>query len=136
MSSVGGTKILLYVLLGPCFGSLLVLANRFVFRSESGLLLNRQMDSLFIGLIIALFPFLLIALSIAVFDAFLKRVPAYVPFLSSIIPFLVVWGFEIHMLGDPPKDYLGDFPDALFITVVPAMIVWLVVRMVWGDATK
>jgi xanthine/uracil permease len=136
MSSFGGRKILLYLLLGPCFGSLFMLMRASVFGDEHGLILTKPIDSFFIGLMIGIIPFLLITLFIAIFDAFLKRVPVYVPFVCSIIPFLLVWGFEIRMLGDAPKDYLVDLPPALMLTIVPSMIVWSIIRVTWGPVSK
>ncbi len=136
MSSFGGRKILLYLLLGPCFGSLFMLMREFVFGDEHGLMLTKPIDSFFIGLMIGIIPFPLIALFIAIFDAFLKRVPVYVPFVSSIMPFLIVWGFEICMLGDAPKDYSADLLPSLMLTIVPSMIVWSIIRVTWGSASK
>jgi hypothetical protein len=127
---------LLYLLLGPCFGSVFMLLRAFALGDEHGLMLAKPLDSLFIGMAIGAVPFLLIAFNIAIFDAFLKRVPVYVPLVCSIIPFLLVWGFEIRMLGDVPKNYFADLLPALMLTILPAMIVWGIIRVAWGPATK
>jgi hypothetical protein len=136
MSSFGGRKTLLYLLLGPCLGSLFLLMDAFVLRDERGIWLANPFESFFFGLVIGLIPFLMIALFIGIFDAFLKRVPFYVPFMCSIIPFLIVWGFELRMLGDVPKDYMDDLLPSLMLTIVPSMIVWGIIRVAWGPVTK
>ena len=136
MSSFGGRKILLYLLLGPCFGSLFMLMRAFALGDEHGLMLTKPIDSFFIGMVVGTIPFLLIAFFIAIFDAFLKRVPVYVPLVCSIIPFLLVWGFEIRMLGDARKNYFADLLPALMLTILAAMIVWGIIRVAWGPATK
>ena len=129
---------MLYLLLGPCFGSLFMLMRAFALGDEHGLMLTKPLDSLFIGMAIGAVPFpvLLIAFFIAIFDAFLKRVPVYVPLVCSIIPLLLVWGFEIRMLGDARKNYFADLLPALMLTILPAMIVWGIIRVAWGPATK
>ena len=127
---------MLYLLLGPCFGSLFMLMRAFALGDEHGLMLTKPLDSLFIGMAIGAVPFLLIAFFIAIFDAFLKRVPVYVPLVCSIIPVLLVWGFEIRMLGDAPKDYSADLLPSLMLTIVPSMIVWSIIRVTWGSASK
>ena len=113
-----------------------MLIHAFALGDERGIMLTNPFDSFFFGLVIGLILFLMIAFFIGIFDAFLKRVPIYVPFLCSIFPFLIVWGFEIRMLGDAPKDYWADLPPALVLTVIPSMIVWGIIRVIWGPVSK
>ena len=136
MSSFGGKTTLLYLLLGPCLGSLFLLMGAFVLGDERGIWFANPFESFFFGLVIGLIPFLAIAFFIAMFDAFLNRIPVYVPLVCSIIPFLIVWDFEITMLGDAPKDYWADLPPALALTVIPSMFVWGIIRVVWGPVSE
>jgi hypothetical protein len=134
MSSFGGRKTILYLLLGPCFGSLFMLMHAFALGDEHDLMLTKPIGSFFMGMVIGTIPFLLIAFFITIFDALLNRVPVYAPLVCSIVPFLVVWGFEMSMLGDAPKNYYADLLPALLLTILPAIIVWGNIRVVWGPA--
>jgi hypothetical protein len=136
MNSVTGWATSLYLLLGSLLAAAIINLYYHVFELWSPHLTSEPGIEFLFSVVIALIPLSFITLSIAIAGAILKRVPIYVPFLCSIFPLLIVWGFEMRMLGDAPKDYWVDFLPALIMTVIPSMFVWGIIRVIWGPVSR
>ena len=133
MSSVAGWQTWFYLIFGPIFAS----AFRLIIHLQDykdELPLKSGIISFMLMSALCLIPFTFIAGSLGVVGVLLRRIPIYTPIFCSIIPFLLIWGLDIHMLGDPPKSYWSDLPDALGVTIVPSIGVWFFVRLKWGPA--
>jgi hypothetical protein len=125
MNSKAGKTWILYPLMGPPIGLMVLIVTTGVW--PSGAFVGEIFIFYLIGGIQALF----VGICAGVYGAWRGNVPIWVPICGAMIPAvaLLLLNFEKWQLSDP----LADPPwFALAIHLVPAIVVWSIIRIAWG----
>lgn len=126
MSSKAGMTWLLYPLIGPPIGLMTINTIQGIWPTGVGIWLV----SYFLGGISAAF----VGICAGAYGAWRGNVPFWVPILGAMIPVAVLFLRNFEKLQS--RDSLADSPwFTLAIHQVPAIVVWSIIRIVWGPGS-
>jgi hypothetical protein len=126
MKSKAGKTWFLYPLMGPPIGLMVLIVTTGIW--QSGAFVGLMFISYLIGGIQALF----VGICAKVYGAWRGNVPTWAPVVAAVVPPVALIRYDFEKLQ--PRGPLADplwFQFALHL--VPAIVVWLLIRIVWGQ---